>query len=249
MAPQEKAASRSVQASALPEKLPATLLSQHARLYATSRGRFGYVFQRGISVRRTRHFLLNSILSLGMGGFASLATAGTPTPPSGVIITYGPVGTAVPTLSGSMLIALAVLLMLVAFRLLKDRPQSGTRAIIAVTAIAALVSAAGGVKLVADAQATGPSMDDPDGGSLEFSPPRDSQVYYYPISNSTAIPLQIKAIQYAPDCRNQGPSIATFNGGQPLGDCSVSMIIGPQTTQEFCNLSVSCGTSVPGPAD
>ncbi|MBK6743900.1 MAG: hypothetical protein IPG66_13365 [Hydrogenophilales bacterium] len=75
---------------------------------------------------------LQLLAALGLGSFASLAAAGT----GGAVITYGPlIATAVPAISGGLLIVLAALMMLIAFRLIKHRSQAGTNMVIAVVAI------------------------------------------------------------------------------------------------------------------
>jgi len=176
---------------------------------------------------------------LGLGSFASLAAAGIP----GAIITYGPVSAAsasIPTISGSLLIALAVLLMLVAFRLLKDRPHAGSKLVIAVAAITALATGAGGIKLVADAHAGAPSqfpMTNEDGGTLTLPPGGPFQVF-----NNTNVTQEIKKIEN--NCLNGGsnggqPLVQTLNGGQTSkGTCQVSTRLAPAT--EYCEITVGC---------
>ncbi len=63
----------------------------------------------------------------------------------------------VPTLSSSMLFILSALLVLVAFRI-KKQNNSGTAMIIGTLSIIALLSSAGGIKLISDATAGGPSV-------------------------------------------------------------------------------------------
>jgi hypothetical protein len=175
---------------------------------------------------------------LGLGSFASLAAAGT----TGAIITYGPVGAAasIPTISGSLLIALAVLLMLVAFRLLKDRPHAGTNLVIALAAGAALATGAGGIKLVADAQAVTPvlQMTDPS-GNTPLSVPEGGP---WQVFNVTNVPLQIRNIQYSPGCSDEPPlngaQAQAFNGGS-VGTCSTSTTLAPQSA-EYCEITVFC---------
>ena len=189
-------------------------------------------------MRTSVSFIFKLLAALGLGCFASLATAGTP--PGGAVITYGPIGSAVPTISGGMLIALAVLLMLVAFRLLKDRPASGTNLVIAITAITALATGAGGIKLVADAHAVSPvlEMTDPAGNTPLFVP----QGGPWQVFNITDVPLQIKQIQYSPGCGDQplnGAQVQALNGGSSVGTCSTSTTLAPQSA-EYCEITVYC---------
>jgi hypothetical protein len=189
-------------------------------------------------MRTSVNVVFKVLAALGLGSFASLAAAGSP----GAIITYGPVGSAVPTISGGMLIALAVLLMLVAFRLLKDRPASGTNLVIAITAITALATGAGGIKLVADAHAVSPvlEMTDPAGNTPLYVP----QGGPWQVFNITNVPLQIKQIQYSPGCSDQPPLNGAlpqaFNGGS-VGTCSTSTTLAPKSA-EYCEITVYCNT-------
>ncbi len=173
---------------------------------------------------------------LGLGSFASLAAAGT----TGAIITYGPVGAAasIPTISGSLLIALAVLLMLVAFRLLKDRPHAGTKLVIAVAAITALATGAGGIRLVADAHATiqDQFMTNEDGGILRVPSGGSFRVF-----NSTGVTQEIKKIEN--NCLNggfngAGARVEALNGGSSKGTCEVATTLAPNT--EYCEITVFC---------
>lgn len=168
------------------------------------------------------------LAAFSLGSFASLAAA---QPSSGAVITYGPLiaAAAIPTIGGGLLIVLAALLLLTAFRLLKGRPHSGAHLVIAFAAMAALVTGAGGVKLMADAHAAiaAAQMTDPNGGTLSI-PSGASQVV-----NATAVPLQIKNIQYAAGCTGSLPS------GSPAGLCSDSTTLAPHSAQA-CEIEVSC---------
>lgn len=63
---------------------------------------------------------------------------------------YQPVPANIPTLSGTMLILLSLLLMAVSFRLVKKNPGA-KHFVISILGIAALLSASGGIKIVSDA--------------------------------------------------------------------------------------------------
>lgn len=168
---------------------------------------------------------LQVLAALGLGSFASLAAAGTS---GGAVITYGPViATAVPAISGGLLIVLAALMMLIAFRLIKHRPQSGTNLVIAVVAIASLATGAGGIKLMADAHAVipGAQMTDSNGGTLGV-PSGISRVV-----NATAVPQKIINIEYSQGC--------SLNNGGSMGACSTATTLAAQSAN-YCDIDVSC---------
>jgi len=179
-------------------------------------------------------FIIKLFTSLGMVSFASLASAG-----SAATITYGPGATSVPTMGGTMLIALAVLLALVAFRLLKDRAHSGSSMVIAIAAVTALASGAGGVKLIADAHANSNvlEMDSESGGVISIPEPGS-----WVISNPTDVDQSINKIDYAPGC---GPGMvmisepAVTNGAVPVASCSTSTTLAGGGS-ETCEIAVSC---------
>jgi len=172
------------------------------------------------------------LAALGVGSFASLAAA---QPSSGAILAYGPLANAVPTVGGTLLIVLSVLLMFVAFRLLKHRTQSGTQLFVAVLAVGALATGAGGVKLVADAYAAAATeMTNPNGGVLTL-PPGVSLV-----SNATDVRQHILSIQYLGGCSNQpNAKGAQLEAPPPAGTCSTSTSLAPQST-EYCEIEVVC---------
>ena len=167
---------------------------------------------------------LQLLAALGLGSFASLAAAGT----GGAVITYGPVmATAVPAISGGLLIVLAALMMLIAFRLIKHRSQSGTNLVIAVVAITSLATGAGGIKLMADAHAVipGAQMTDSNGGTLGV-PSGISRVV-----NATAVPQKIIKIEYSEGC--------SLNNGGSVETCSTTTVLASQSAN-YCDIDVSC---------
>lgn len=180
--------------------------------------------------------------TLGLGSFASLeAAGGSP----GAVITYGPqsVAAAVPTISGSLLIMLALLLMLVAVRLLKDRTHTGANLVIAIIATTALATGAGGIKLVADAHAIAleAQMTNPEGGTLNI-PAGSSRVV-----NVTEVPQQITNIQYTAGCSNQPPvnttaQVIALADGSSVGTCATSTTLAAQSA-EYCDIEVFCPPS------
>lgn len=167
------------------------------------------------------------LTALSLGRFTSLVAAQSS---SGAVVTYGPViaATAVPTISGSLLIALAALLMLTAKRLIKDRPQSSTNLVVAVVVTFSFASGAGGIKLMADAYAAIPAvqMTDDSGGTLDI-PPGVSQVV-----NATQLPQIFKSIQFSPSCTQR-------NGGASAGTCSTSSVLAAQSVGH-CDIEVFC---------
>ena len=177
--------------------------------------------------------IINLSTSLGMVSFSSLASAA-------AVITYGPGATSVPTMGGTMLIALAVLLALVAFRLLKDRPRAGSNMVIVIAAATALATGAGGIKLISEAQAlTAPlDMSDSKGGVINVPGPG-----FWTIINSTDVPQQITNIQYDPGCSDGRlflePRVNVLNGAEPVTACAVSTVLAPGET-ESCELQVFC---------
>lgn len=194
-------------------------------------------YQGEKTMKPTVTILFKLCAALGSLSFAFAASAGTPP----ATIAYGPGSTAVPTMSGTMLIALAVLLALVAIRLLKDRRHFGSNAVIAIAAITALGSGAGGIKLISDADAISTTLDmsSVDGGVITIPAPG-----FWLVSNSTDVPQTINAIQYREDC---GPGMIIFgaptaddlNGALPENTCATSTTLAPGAT-ETCSLEVVC---------
>ena len=137
-------------------------------------------------------------------------------------LNYGPFSaSAVPTLSGTMLIILSLLLMTVAFRLKKKNRQATSKFFISLIGVAALISGTNGIKLVSDATAFAPTPDivlsNQSGGSVHFV---NNQINQF--KNTTANPLKIISINYD-TCRFPKVSLSglsecktgnTLNGGQ-----------------------------------
>lgn len=82
-----------------------------------------------------------------------------------VIIEHEPVAS-IPTLSSAMMVVMALLLAVMAFRMLKARPGHSGRLLTALLTVGAFALTAGGVRMVGDAQAIpcGPNMENPAGG-------------------------------------------------------------------------------------
>jgi len=84
------------------------------------------------------------------------------------LLVYGPV-TAIPTLSGTMLILLSLLLATIGYRILRQKGNDASRMmVLSLIAVGALASGLSGVKLVNDASASGANpLAQPSGGSVD----------------------------------------------------------------------------------
>lgn len=177
-----------------------------------------------------------SIFTLGIlvSEAASSQTGGT--------VTYGPSSTPVPALSGSLLIVLAVVMAVVAVRLLKSRPDGRLNSWVVALGAAVLVSTLGGVKLISDSYA-GPSIEEltnASGGQVTVGEGTTR------IVNTSLVPLQILSLSPTPDCAfndnvngGGGGESANGGGGTFKGTCSDS----PSTALEsadYCDVFVSC---------
>jgi hypothetical protein len=152
-------------------------------------------------------------------------------------IVYGSGGSAVPTLGGSALIVLAILLAVIAFRIMRTQQHKGVNLVVALTAITAIASGVGGVHLVSEANAA------PGGVVVDLSSAGGGTVQVFLglnyVVNRTNVPLQILDITIAPGCAI-GPGADTANGGASVGECGDN----PSTTVPpegfFCTLIVTC---------
>jgi IPTL-CTERM motif len=158
--------------------------------------------------------------------------------PGGVIV-YGPGSTSVPTLGGSALIVLAILLAVIAFRVMRTQRHKGVNLVVALTAITALASGVGGINLMSDAWAiTGNfvNMGAEGGGSVQLAPG------YNQVTNTTGIPQKVLDIQFSPGCGTSAPNggiAALANGGTGVGECNDN----PSTTvppSAYCTLDIFC---------
>ncbi len=159
------------------------------------------------SCRRSR--LDHALIGLGVLLAGNAASAGVPG-----TITHGPLSaTAVPTMGGYALILLAVLMLLVVARLLRDRQLKGSQFMLAALVTGAIASGASGIKLVSEAYAVplpNPiSLDNPAGGTLSLGPDLNC------VTNSTGIAQQILDIQLGGLIANNGGG--PVNGGMMNG--------------------------------
>jgi hypothetical protein len=163
-------------------------------------------------------------------------------------IVYGSGASAVPTLGGSALIILAILLAVVAFRILRTQQHRGVNLVVALTAIAAVGSGVGGIRLVSDANAIPVgvvTMSSESGGSVSLFFGANE------VTNATSVPLSILEINLAQGCfiddrangGNGGIGDAieaqANGGGNFVGYCDDD----PSTTVppgDFCGIVISC---------
>jgi len=165
---------------------------------------------------------------------------------TGAVITYGPAGSAdVPTLGGSALIALAILLAVIAVRFMREG-RASTRFMSMLVAASALAVGVGGISLVSDTFAGPVSIEltNEDGGEISV-PVGLSEVF-----NATATQQVLKKIEPSPGCvisdaGNGGTAGLTVlngglnGGGSFVGNCVVSTSLAPADT---CSIFVSCDT-------
>jgi IPTL-CTERM motif len=193
-------------------------------------------------LRRT----LPSLLALAGTGLSANVFAGSNV---GSIVYGSGNSTPVPTLGGSALIVLAILLAVIAFRILRTQQHKGVNFVVALTAVTALASGVGGIRLVSDANALIPvgtvNMSSESGGSVQLS------IGANEVTNITSVPLSILEINLRPGCfidnvANGGnggvgdPVEALANGGGNfVGYCDVD----PSTTVppgDFCGIVIAC---------
>lgn len=197
--------------------------------------------------------LISPVIALSVFGMSSNVFAGG----AGVgSIVYGSgTSTPVPTLGGSALIVLALLLAVVAFRILRTQQHKGVNLVVALTAVTALASGVGGVRLVSDAHAIIPvasvDMDSESGGTAALFPGINE------VTNVTNVPLSILKITVASGCSiddirpngggnggNGGIGVDAIEaqangGGNFVGNCDDN----PSTTVpagDFCGLIITC---------
>ena len=107
-----------------------------------------------------------------------------------VVVVYGAVAsTAVPTLGGSALIVLAILLAVVAFRIMRMQQHKGVNLVVVLTAVTALASGVGGVDLVSEANAL-------PGGVVDMSSAGGGSVQlifgFNEVTNTTDVPPHVR---------------------------------------------------------
>lgn len=139
-------------------------------------------------------------------------------------VTFAPVDpTAVPTLSSSMLILLSVLLMIVAFRVSKQKGAG--KFFVVLLGASVLMASTGGIKLVSDLQASGEiSITMPAGDSVDLFPGN-----FHQIRNQSGVLQRITGIVEPSTCDN-------FPNGLNIGgpECSVGMTLESDVNSAFC---------------
>jgi len=127
------------------------------------------------------------------------------------VLVYAPVAPAnIPTLGGSMLILLSLLLFAASFKLSKKAPSRSTHLLITLFAVGTFISAGGGIKLISDAHALSTHSMVAAGGNL----PIDSYVLNN-YTNNTGVGQKIVSIVLPEDIVSE----ATANAA-PTNDCA-----------------------------
>lgn len=164
--------------------------------------------------------------------------AGTPAAPGGTLI-YGPGSTSVPALGGSALMVLAILLAVIAFRVMRTQQHKGLNLVVALTALTALASGVGGINMMSDAWAPPGNfvnMGTAGGGSVKLVNGPNQ------VTNTTGVPQKVLEIQLDPGCSSgefNGGVAVPLNGGGSVGECDDN----PSTTvppASYCTLNIFC---------
>ncbi len=157
-------------------------------------------------------------------------------------ITYGPGSNAVPTLGGSALILLAVLLAVMAFRAKRSQQRQGVNLVVAMTAIAAIASGVGGINLVSDAQA-GISIEpffielDSAGGGTE---PLIEGLNL--VLNGTGVPQKILSIQLSGGCSTAALPVIEGEVTE-CDDNPATVLASDKSPASACGLAIECDES------
>ncbi|MCB1895811.1 MAG: midcut-by-XrtH protein [Zoogloeaceae bacterium] len=136
-------------------------------------------------------------------------------------ISYSPaIITGVPALGGLSMLLLAIALAATAWRLSRN---GGASRLIAVTALAigALISTAGGVRLIEHAYAAATDFENPAGGSASIDCSLDQQH-----NNTSGTAIRIDAI----DCTPSGGTLGTRQAGDPSPECNPSVVVANGTS-------------------
>ncbi|MCB1865579.1 MAG: midcut-by-XrtH protein [Chromatiales bacterium] len=128
------------------------------------------------------------------------------------LIIYEPTSFAVPASGGYVLVALAMLLAVVAFRLLKRPTGERSGFFVMALGVTALATGSGGVKLISDARASLNLLLEFNSGGAYLVPPSDVPVCWT-VENAAQVPHAITSIQ-----AQSGYMIGScVNGGAPVG--------------------------------
>ncbi len=148
-------------------------------------------------------------------------------------IKYGPTAlgaTSVPTIGGLGLLLLAVLMAVVALRLLKERKGEGSAWLIAATLASAFAAGGSGIKLVSDAQAVSCCSASVDSGGTVSLPFKGN----WDVTNYSTVKQYILKMEAEPGCYFASSS---GNGGQGIckDDPSTALEV-----DQYCSVTVCC---------
>lgn len=167
-----------------------------------------------------RDFNLFFILSvLANTAYASVPSTGS--------VAYGPT-TAVPSLTGNMLIVLSLLLLVVAFKM--TRQKNSNKLFVTLVSTAALLSATGGFKVISDVDAGGDVifLSNPSGDIVTFA-----EGGSFTFTNNSGVVQQIKIIT-EPPTEGGCPNLPSAGGERPVtNECSPGMIL---NNGQVCNI-------------
>ena len=183
---------------------------------------------------KTRKHLLqkiSSIFALSLF-FSSQAIAGTGS------ITYVPLNVPpivgannIPTLSGTMLMILSMILMAVVYKTSKQNDSNGSNFFLAIISVTALVSGTTGISLISDVEAESTSISSffskPDGDTLTFN---DNTLVTF--QNSSGVTQKITGIIAPPNSGCGSPE-------EFRPTCSISLVI-----ENGQSCSIRCNTSL-----
>ena len=142
-----------------------------------------------------------------------------------------------PTLGGSALIVLAILLAVIAFRIMRTQEHKGVNMVVTLIAVTALVSGVGGVNLVSNVWAPPSGMTDPEGGEVRLNPVPNN------VPNMTGVPQKVlNVVANDPDCSIGGEYsveelAAPGNGGGGELMCAQNPTVPPN---ESCTVFLAC---------
>lgn len=155
--------------------------------------------------------------------------------PNGALL-HAPVATDIPTLSGTMLFVLSLLLVAVSFRIAKQKNSGTKHFVIALLGVGALISAGGGMKLMSDAHALSTHTMTATGGSLPIVN-NDLNTY-----NNPGNPQRITGKTLPPANGTICPD--TNPPGSGLVQCVVNMIV---ATGGSCSINCVSMTTIDPP--
>jgi hypothetical protein len=144
------------------------------------------------------------------------------------LLGFGPVSTAIPTLGGSTLIVLSILMAISGYFFLNKKGNNASnKMIITLIGVGILSSGIGGIKLLNDAYAVAPpATERPMVGAGVLT--IDDAVFINRYTNNTGADIKINSINFTGACPG-------FEIGFPK-ECAVNQIV---PTSDYCD--ISCG--------